>query len=104
MISDKIRHIRPNGFDSSYLARWSIVRNSARVISTKGKDSQIFGYSGASNTRRYFQRIGNFESLEMGLPFIADRITLYLVTIVGSRMVKEKLNLYRSMSILQVII
>ena len=74
MISDKIRHIRPDGFDSSCLARWSIVRNSARVISTNGKDSQIFGYSGALNTRRYFQRIGNFESLEMGLPFIADRI------------------------------
>lgn len=74
MISDKIRHIRPDGFDSSYLARWSIVRNSARVISTKGKDSQIFGYSGITNTRRYFQRIGNFESLSMGMPFIADRI------------------------------
>ncbi|WP_336938045.1 hypothetical protein [Acinetobacter modestus] len=74
MISDKIRHIRSDGFDSSYLARWSIVRNSARVISTKGKDSQIFGYSGITNTRRYFQRIGRFESLEMGLPFIADRI------------------------------
>ena len=74
MISDKIRHIRPDGFDSSCLARWSIVRNSARVISTNGKDSQIFGYSGIVNTRRYFQRIGRFESLEMGLPFIADRI------------------------------
>jgi hypothetical protein len=74
MISDKIRYIRPDGFDSSYLARWSIVRNSARVLSTKGKDSQIFGYSGITNTRRYFQRIGNFESLSMGMPFIADRI------------------------------
>jgi hypothetical protein len=74
MISDKIRHIRSDGFDSSYLARWSIVRNSARVISTKGKDSQIFGYSGITNTRRYFKRIGNFESLSMGMPFIADRI------------------------------
>lgn len=74
MVADRVRYVRPNGLESPYISGWSNIHNAAFVISPKGINSQSFGYSGASNTRRYFQRIGNFESLEMGLPFIADRI------------------------------
>ncbi|MEG2749122.1 MAG: hypothetical protein RR939_06880 [Acinetobacter sp.] len=74
MVADRVRYVRPNGLESPYISGWSNIHNAAFVISPKGINSQSFGYSGASNTRRYFQRIGNFESLSIGLPFIADRI------------------------------
>ena len=74
MVADRVRFIRPIGLESPYISGWSNIHNAAFVISPKGINSQSFGYCGASNTRRYFQRIGNFESLFMGMPFIADRI------------------------------
>lgn len=74
MVADRVRFIRPIGLESPYISGWSNIHNAAFVISPKGINSQSFGYCGASNTRRYFQRIGNFESLSMGMPFIADRI------------------------------
>lgn len=74
MIAYRIRHLKIQGLESPHIGSWGIVHNDALVIAPKATNSQLFGYGEIINTRRYFNRIGNFESLVMGKPMIADRI------------------------------
>lgn len=74
MIADRVRKLRLQGIEAPYFSGWSVVYNSAFVISPKGVSTQSFGLANIANNRRYYNRIGNFESLEFGKPMIADRI------------------------------
>lgn len=74
MITDRIRPLRIQGLEAPHISSWHNIHNAAFVIAPKGMNSQILGYAQILNTRRYYNRIGNFESLEMGKPMIADRI------------------------------
>ncbi|QQC81943.1 hypothetical protein I9189_007760 [Acinetobacter bereziniae] len=74
MISARVRYLRLQGIEQPYISGWSNIYNSAYLIAPKGINTQYFGTSNIINTRRYFNRIGNFESLEFGKPMIADRI------------------------------
>ena len=74
MIADRIRKLKLQGIESPYISSWSVIYNAAPVISQKGFKADAFGIGTILNTRRYFNRIGNFESLEMGKPMITDRI------------------------------
>lgn len=74
MIADRIRKLKLQGIESPYMSSWSVIYNAASVIAQKGFKADAFGIGTILNTRRYFNRIGNFESLEMGKPMVADRI------------------------------
>lgn len=74
MIADRVRKLRLQGIEAPYFSSWSVVYNSAFVIAPKGMSTQSFGLVNIANNRRYYNRIGNFESLEFGKPMIADRI------------------------------
>ena len=74
MIADRIRKLKLQGMESPYMSSWSVIYNAAPVIAQKGFKTNAFGIATILNTRRYFNRIGNFESLAMGKPMIADRI------------------------------
>ncbi|WP_296280903.1 hypothetical protein [uncultured Acinetobacter sp.] len=74
MIADRIRKLKLQGMESPYMSSWSVIYNAAPVIAQKGFKADSFGIGTILNTRRYFNRIGNFESLEMGKPLVADRI------------------------------
>ena len=74
MIADRIRKLKLQSIESPYMSSWSVIYNAAPVIAQKGFKADAFGIGTILNTRRYFNRIGNFESLEMGKPMIADRI------------------------------
>lgn len=74
MIADRIRRLRLQGLESPYFSGWSAIYNAAPAIAQKGFKTDAFGIATILNTRRYFNRIGNFESLEFGNPMIADRI------------------------------
>ncbi|MDG3555633.1 hypothetical protein P7L54_06670 [Acinetobacter bereziniae] len=74
MIADRVRKLRLQGIEAPYFSGWSVVYNSAFVIAPKGMSTQSFGLANIANNRRYYNRIGNFESLEFGKPMIADRI------------------------------
>lgn len=74
MIADRVRSLRLQGVEAPYISSWAAIYNAAPVISNKGFKSEDFGVCNILNTRRSFNRIGNFESLEMGRPMIADRI------------------------------
>lgn len=74
MIADRIRYLKLQGLESPYFSGWSVIYNAAPVIGHKGFKADAFGLGSVVNTRRYFNRIGNFESLAMGTPMVADRI------------------------------
>ena len=74
MIADRVRSLKLQGMEAPYISGWSAIYNAAFVIAQKGFKADTFGIGTVLNTRRYFNRIGNFESLEMGKPMIADRI------------------------------
>ncbi len=74
MIADRIRTLKLQGLESPYFSGWSAIYNAAPVVVPQGVNTQAFGICAIANTRRYFNRIGNFESLEFGKPMIADRI------------------------------
>ena len=73
-IADRVRYLKLQGLESPYFSGWSAIYNAAPVVVPQGVNTQAFGISAITNTRRYFNRIGNFESLEIGKPMIADRI------------------------------
>lgn len=74
MIADRVRYLKLQGMESPYISGWSVIYNAAPVIAQKGFKTDAFGIGTILNTRRYFNRIGNFESLAMGSPMVADRI------------------------------
>ncbi|HHW2038301.1 TPA: hypothetical protein ACUUEJ_004201 [Pseudomonas aeruginosa] len=74
LVAFAIRHIQPPGLDSLVMSNWSAVVNAARVVAAAGADTSRFGQAQAVNTRRYLERIGNWESLVMGVPFVAFRV------------------------------
>lgn len=74
MIADRIRYLKLQGLESPYFSGWSAIYNAAPVVVPQGVNTQVFGIGGVINTRRYFNRIGNFESLLMGVPMIAPRV------------------------------
>lgn len=74
MIAERIRPLRIQGLQAPHISSWHNIHNAAFVIAPNGVSSQVFGYGQVINTRRYYNRVGNFESLEMGKPMIADRM------------------------------
>lgn len=74
MIADRVRSLKLQGIEPPYMSSWSVIYNAAHVIAQKGFKADGFGVATILNTRRYFNRIGNFESLEFGKPMITDRI------------------------------
>ena len=73
-ISHRIRPVRLEGMEPPYFSGWSNIHNGAFVIAPKTFESSIFGLSKTTNTRRYFPRIGNFESMELGEPMVSFKI------------------------------
>lgn len=73
-ISHYLRPIQPEGMEPPYLSGWTNLHNAAAVIKPKGFTSEHFGTAKAANTRRYYPRIGNFESMVFGQPMISFKV------------------------------
>ncbi|WP_180175480.1 hypothetical protein [Acinetobacter sp. YH12025] len=78
-ISHRIRPVHLEGIEAPYISGWSNLHNTADVIEPKGINFAVFGQAVIANTRRYFQRIGNFESLVFGGAMISYRIRELLI-------------------------
>lgn len=74
LIADRIRHLKPDGLEPPYISGWAVVYNSAFVIAPTGFNAASFGNHITEKTRRYYERVGNWDSLVMGQPMIADRV------------------------------
>lgn len=73
-ISHRVRSIKLDGMEPPYISSWSNAHNDAFVIAPKGFGSQVFGTASVNNTRRYFPRIGNFETMVFGSPMVSFKI------------------------------
>ena len=73
-ISQLNRPIRLQGIEPPYIPSWSAVYNVAKVIKPKPFLAPLFGSPDVYTNRRYFPRIGNFESMVFGTPMISYRI------------------------------
>lgn len=74
MVAYRIRRLPLQGLEAPYISSWHRVYNDAFVIAPRGAITEAFGVASAKNTRRYFDRIGGFQSEQYGSPMIADRI------------------------------
>lgn len=73
-IAPGIRRIHLQGIEPPYISGWTNLHNAAAVIAPKGFSSEKFGRAATANTRRYFPRIGNFESMVFGSPMISFKL------------------------------
>ena len=74
MIAYRLRYIKADGIEPVSIGQWSVIYNNARVTYPHAIDSQAFGDAGIKNTRRYYERVGNWDSQELGVPMIAYRV------------------------------
>ena len=73
MIAFGVRRIIVESINPMPISHWSIINNSARIVSAKGFVGD-FGDADIKNTRRYYERVGNWNSQELGNPMIAYRV------------------------------
>lgn len=72
LVAYRIRTLPLVGEDFSQISGWTNVRNYAIVVQPKGFVASLFAEKATlRNTRRIFDRIGNFESLQMGYGMIS---------------------------------
>lgn len=75
LLAYKIRTLPLVGEDFSQISGWNNVRNYAIVVQPNGFVASLFGVEATlRNTRRIFDRIGNFESLQMGYGMVSYRV------------------------------
>lgn len=73
MIAFSVRRIIGESIGPILISHWNIINNSARMVSAKGFVGE-FGDADIKNTRRYYYRVGNWDSQELGKPMIAYRV------------------------------
>lgn len=73
MIAFGIRRIIGESINPMPISHWTIINNSARIVSAQGFVGE-FGDADIKNTRRYYYRVGNWDSQELGTPMIAYRV------------------------------
>lgn len=73
-ISHRVRPVKVEGIEHPYMSGWSNVHNAAFVIAPKAWDSAAFSSYKIANTRRYYQKVGNFETLIFGDTLISFKI------------------------------
>lgn len=74
MIAYAIRTVVLDGVEPPLMSDWGVVYNGARVMQPTAIIGLSTGQPIVKNTRRYYQNIGRFESLEFGTPAIGYRI------------------------------
>ena len=68
------RNIYPDGVDSFASERWHAVFNNADVLQAHGGLHQEFGHPALENRSRLYDKVGNFDSMAVGAPMVAERV------------------------------
>lgn len=74
MIAYAIRSILLGGIEAPIISSWGVVYNDARVIAPTSRTHTLAGEPTVINTRREYRNVGRIDSLEAGLPMVAERI------------------------------
>ena len=68
------RELQPGGIDSLASERWHALFNTADVLAPPGADHKAFGRPALENRSRLYDKVGNFDSMAVGTPMVADAI------------------------------
>lgn len=68
------RVIEPTGIDSLASERWHAAYNTADVLRAQGASHQDFGQHALENRSRLYDKVGNFDSMAVGTPMVAERV------------------------------
>lgn len=68
------RTIAPDGIDSLASERWHATYNKAAPLRAQGDLHQEFGHPALENRSRLYDKVGNFDSMAVGAPMVADSI------------------------------
>lgn len=70
MVAYGVRRLPIDGVEPPLISTWHAVFNAAKVLAPPGAVTTAFGTAALENNRRYFDRIGNFDSATIGTAFI----------------------------------
>ncbi len=74
LVAYRVRPVQLEGVEAPYMAGWHAVLNDARVLTPAGLVATEGGRPTVANTRRYYDRVGGFDSAWFGYPMVADAI------------------------------
>ncbi|WEE79470.1 hypothetical protein LZ683_08955 [Comamonas testosteroni] len=70
-VAPAVRFVRPDAIDAPYIGQWGAVLNTARLLRPLSWRSDAWGVAAVRNTRRFMERIGNWDSQAFGAAFVA---------------------------------
>lgn len=73
-ITHRVRPLQLDGWDSAEQSRWAAVFNIADIVVPSGHDGLQMGTPGLENRSRLYDKVGNFDSMAMGTPMVAERV------------------------------
>lgn len=73
-ITHRVRPLQLDGWDSAEQSRWAAVFNIADIVVPSGHDGLQMGTPGLENRSRLYDKVGNFDSMELGTPMVAERV------------------------------
>lgn len=74
MVAFRVRACKVESLEAPYFSAWHNINNDGRVLAPRGFNAELYGVSSAVNTRRYYERVGGFETGVLGYPMVADRV------------------------------
>ena len=73
-ITHRVRPLQLDGWDSAEQSRWAAVFNIADIVVPSGHDGLQMGTPGLENRSRLYDKVGNFDSMAVGTPMVAERV------------------------------
>ena len=73
-VTHRVRSLQLDGWDSAVQSRWAAVFNIADIVAPIGADGLRVGSHGIENRSRLYDKVGNFDSMAMGTPMVAERV------------------------------
>jgi len=70
MVAHRVRQLPVDGIEVPPISTWHVVFNAAKVLAPPGTVATVFGTAALENTRREFDRIGDFDSAAIGTAFV----------------------------------
>lgn len=73
-ITHRVRPLQLDGWDSAEQSRWAAVFNVADPLLPTGVDALGLGRPSIENRSRLYDKVGNFDSMAVGAPMVAERV------------------------------
>lgn len=73
-ITHRVRPLQLDGWDSAEQSRWAAVFNVADPLLPTGVDALDLGNPSIENRSRLYDKVGNFDSMAVGAPMVAERV------------------------------